>query len=87
MVVARGKSAVRGLKLIASLENRVEEFGSSNTEEIRDHPEVVFRNYEEIVGICNILEEEAVNSIENWTDTHKAPHHCRHPAASVHTPS
>ncbi len=71
IVVARGKSAVRSLKLllrnISALEQRVSRFGVlSNESEI--NAEVTKRNYEEIQGTCNILEEEAVNSIENWTD-------------------
>jgi DNA repair exonuclease SbcCD ATPase subunit len=71
IVIARGKSAVRSLKLllrnIFALEKRVAKFEDS-TDEIKNHPEVVKRNYEEIQEICNLLEEETVNSIENWTD-------------------
>lgn len=71
VVIARGKSAVRSLKLllrnIAALEARVASF-LNNKDEIEKHPEVTKRNYEEIVEICNLLEEETVSSIENWTD-------------------
>ncbi|MEW8266849.1 MAG: hypothetical protein AB2731_11970 [Candidatus Thiodiazotropha sp.] len=71
IVVARGKSAVRSLKLllrnIFALERRVSNF-SANLDEIENHPVVIKRNYEEVIEICNLLEEEAVNSIENWTD-------------------
>jgi len=71
VVVARGKSAVRSLKLllrnIAALEQRVSTFGILN-DGVEINLEVIKRNYEEIQETCNILEEEAVNSIENWTD-------------------
>ena len=71
VVIARGKSAVRSLKLllrnIAALEARVTTF-MNKRDEIEKHPEVTTRNYEEIVETCNLLEEETVNSIENWTD-------------------
>ncbi len=71
IVISRGKSAVRSLKLllrnISALEQRVKKF-EDRTDEIENHPEVTKRNYEEIIEICNLLEEEAVNSIENWTD-------------------
>jgi hypothetical protein len=71
VVIARGKSAVRGLKLllrnISALEQRVAKCSDGN-DEIEKHPEVTKRNYEEIREFCNLLEEETVNSIENWTD-------------------
>lgn len=71
VVIARGKSAVRSLKLllrnISALEERVAIF-YERTDEIENHPEVTKRNYEEIQQTCNLLEEETVNSIENWTD-------------------
>ncbi len=71
VVKARGSSAVRSLKLllrnISALEQRVSKF-SLHKEDIKQHPEVTIRNYEEIREICNLLEEETVNSIENWTD-------------------
>jgi len=71
IVIARGKSAVRSLILllhsISVLEQRVKEF-EDRTDEIENHPEVTKRNYEEILGRCNLLEEDTVNSIENWTD-------------------
>ena len=71
VLVARGKSAVRGLKLllqnVATLEARIKSF-SANKEEIEKNPEVVKRNYEEATAICGLLQEEVVSSIENWTD-------------------
>lgn len=71
VVIARGKSAVRSLKLLlrntAALEARIREF-RLNDEAIEKYPEVTRRNFEEIIGTCNLLQEETVNSIENWTD-------------------
>jgi hypothetical protein len=71
IVIARGKAAVRSLKLLlrntAALEARVVNF-LSRKEEFEKHPEVTKRNYEEIIETCNLLEEETVSSIENWTD-------------------
>lgn len=70
-VLARGRSAVRSLKLlirnIAALEGRIRDF-RSREEEIQKHPEVIKRNYEEAIEICNFLQEETINSIEDWTD-------------------
>ena len=71
VLVARGKAAVRSLKLllgdISRLEKRVSNF-THNDDEIENHPKVTKRNYEEIRGLCILMEEQAVNSIENWTD-------------------
>lgn len=71
IAIARGKSAVRSLKLllrnVAALEARVGNF-LQEKEEIEKHPAVTMRNYQEIIEICNLLEEETVSSIENWTD-------------------
>ena len=71
VVIARGKSAVRGLMLllrnIASLERRVVRFLESDEGE-EEIDQVTARNYEEIVEFCSLLQEETVNSIENWTD-------------------
>ena len=71
VLVARGKSAVRGLKLllqnVATLEGRIRSF-SINSNEIENNPQVVKRNYEEAIAICGLLQEETVSSIENWTD-------------------
>ena len=36
--------------------------------EVEKYPEVTKRNYEEIIETCNLLQEETVSSIENWTD-------------------
>jgi hypothetical protein len=67
---ARGKSAVRSLKLLlahtASLETRVRSFVGRRDE--IESIAVTVRNYEEIVGACRMLQEQAVSSIENWTD-------------------
>lgn len=71
VLMARGRSAVRSLKLllrnVAALESRVRAFRAKE-EEIQKHPEVTKRNYEEAIAICSLLQEETVSSIENWTD-------------------
>ncbi|HET6725630.1 MAG TPA: hypothetical protein VFH85_06465 [Gammaproteobacteria bacterium] len=71
VVVARGRSAVRSLKLllrtISSLESRIRAFRDAEGE-IEQHPLMVRRNYEEAIQACNLLQEETVSSIENWTD-------------------
>ncbi len=71
IVIARGRSAVRSLKLllryVAALEGRIRNF-RMREDDIEKHPEVTKRNYEEAIEICNLLQEQTVNSIENWTD-------------------
>jgi hypothetical protein len=71
IVEARGRAAVRNLKVllrnIAALESRLREF-RKDEKQIKDNPDVTSRNYDEAIGRCGLLEEEAVNSIENWTD-------------------
>lgn len=71
IVIARGRSAVRSLKLllrnVASLEGRIRTF-RMREDEIKKHPVITKRNYEEAIEICNLLQEQTVNSIENWTD-------------------
>ncbi len=72
LLVVRGKTAIRNLKLlmrnIVGLGARVrllmqETKKTSNSSEL-----ITTRNYEEIINQCDSLAEEAVNSIENWTD-------------------
>jgi hypothetical protein len=71
VVVTRGKTAVRGLTLllrnITALEKRVGNF-IERKDEIENFPEVTKRNYEEIAEVCEVLEKEAINCIENWSD-------------------
>jgi len=71
ILAARGRSAVRGLKLllrnITALERRVSSF-CADEERIAGSSMLTVRNYQEITETCNLLEEETVNSIENWTD-------------------
>jgi len=66
---ARGKSAVRGLKLLFNnvglMEKRIKLYITSLDE---DDKRVILRNYEELIIMCNVLQEESVSSIENWTD-------------------
>jgi hypothetical protein len=75
IIAARGKSAVRDLKLllgnIALLEERVHRFTRWHADAVKkdnSNHEVIAVNLEEIIGRCNMLEEQAINSVENWTD-------------------
>ncbi|MGV4800812.1 hypothetical protein ACSMEB_17085 [Stenotrophomonas maltophilia] len=68
---ARGKVAVRGLKLMlvqtAAFQRRVERF-ISNREHIETQPEVTVRNFEETVEFCRRIQEEAASAMETWVD-------------------
>lgn len=75
VTVARGKVAVRSLKLllgnIAALERRVRTYleryqDGKRRESLND--EVVTTYLEEIIGRTGVLEEETLSSIENWMD-------------------
>jgi hypothetical protein len=72
-VVAQGKAAVRGLKLllgsISALDRRVREYLKRMQD--GDAPkagerEIVRTYLEEVAQRCVVLEEEALSSIENW---------------------
>ena len=71
LIRTRGKLAIRNLGLLLlnlrSLEKRV----SLYLEKLQDTIEgnKLIRNYfEETIEKCNVLEEEVINSIENWKD-------------------
>lgn len=76
VIVARGKSAIRDLKLllgsVVSLESRVRQYQKWHSSNIQKKScqsyEIIKVHLEEIVERCNTLEEQAINSIENWTD-------------------
>jgi len=75
VIVTRGKVAVRSLKLllgnIVTLDKRIGEFLSrcqTPGGNITTDPEVIKTYLEEIIGRCRTQEEEAISSIENWTD-------------------
>lgn len=55
------------LRGIGALDARLQKFRAS-FDEIQKHPEVTKRNYEEGIALCGLLQEQAVSSIENWTD-------------------
>ena len=71
-LVTRGKSAIRGLKILllnlGSLENRTKVFldractGDSPQDPVR------IANLEEVIGRMNSMQEEALNAIEEWQD-------------------
>lgn len=71
ILVARGKVAVRGLKLLyqqcSALEARVREF-LSRRDLMETNPETTVRGLEEIIAACRQLEQHALSSIDNWTD-------------------
>lgn len=71
VLVARGKSAIRSLKAlltnIAAFERRIYQHLSRHGEKPLD-TDLVRSCFEEFVERCGILEEQAINSIENWTD-------------------
>lgn len=75
MLLARGKVAVRSLKLllgqVISLDDRVqvyarrlrsENLSASVTEA------VIMTYFEEVIGRCGLLQDDTVGSIENWID-------------------
>lgn len=68
---ARGKVAVRGLKLMLVQTNafqvRIQRF-LQNREHIEKHPEVTERNYEEAIEFCRRIQEEAASAMETWGD-------------------
>jgi outer membrane murein-binding lipoprotein Lpp len=71
LVKARGKLAVRNLKVLLSnieaIEKRVKCYLAGVDSNAAENK--LFVTYlEEIVEKCNALEEQTVNSIENWTD-------------------
>lgn len=75
VIVTRGKSAVRSLKLllrnVVALERRVKEYLCRHIDEKEREnqtPEVIKTYLEEVIARCHVLEEEAISSIENWTD-------------------
>jgi len=71
LIITRGISAIRSLKLlllnISAIENRVFIYIKQLDKETINH-EMIKTNFEEIIEKCNILEEEGLNAIENWTD-------------------
>lgn len=71
VLVARGKSAIRSLKLIllniSNIENRTKAYIVRLDPENKEY-KLIISDFEEIIEKCNILEEEIISSIENWTD-------------------
>lgn len=71
VIEVRAKSAIRSLKLIlisiGNLENRAHVFLERLNKE-HEMYELNRNNFEEIIEKCNILEEEIMSSMEDWTD-------------------
>lgn len=75
ILVTRGKSAIRGLKLLllntSAIEQRIKVFLnhlSSARTQSGDQHDIIKVSYEELVERCNSLQEEAINAIEEWQD-------------------
>lgn len=72
ILVTRGKSAIRGLKLlllnIASIERRVSHHLAVINTTTGADGKLACSALEEIVERCSTLEEEAMNAIEEWQD-------------------
>lgn len=79
IIIARGKVAVRSLKLllgnIIAIDSRVREYLSRFCSDLNKTKngkiifnEIVKTYLEEIIKRCVLLEEETLSSIENWTD-------------------
>jgi hypothetical protein len=74
VLVARGKAAIRSLKLLlantVSLERRVRLYLSRYNRARKDRAksDLVPTYLEDVIERCGILEEEVLSSIENWTD-------------------
>ncbi len=71
ILVTRGKSAIRGLKLllnnISAFERRVKIYLRKLSDDNENY-DLILSNYEEMIDKCNSLQEEAVNAIEEWQD-------------------
>jgi len=71
VLVVRGKSAVRSLKLIllsvANVSARTKTY-IKNVDESNKEYKLIKSNFEEVIVKCNTIEEEIISSIENWTD-------------------
>lgn len=69
VLVTRGKSAIRGLKLlllnISKFERRIQAYLSKCSDKTN---KLVMNSYEEFIDKCNLLQEEAINAIEEWQD-------------------
>lgn len=70
-LVTRGKSAIRGLKLLALNASAAEKrtaYLMGKLPESDLSKDIVTTNLEEIIGRLNALQEEAINAIEEWQD-------------------
>ncbi len=70
-MVVRGKLSIRSLKLLyfnlIQTEGRAEKFIRRLNEKDLNY-ELIKSNFEEIIEKCKLLEEECLNSIEDWSD-------------------
>ena len=71
VLVARGKTAVRSLKLINSNVVNLEKSTAvhiNKIEEENSEYKLIVNSYEEIMATCHIVQEEISSSIDNWLD-------------------
>ncbi len=72
IIIARGKSAIRSLKLLlgsaVALERRVRQYLGQCAKEKGQALETTTTYLEEVIGRCVLLEEGVLSSIESWTD-------------------
>ena len=71
VLVTRGKSAIRGLKLLLGNISAIEQRITSFLADIDGHDstnKLALRGNEELLDRCNFLEEAVVNAIEEWQD-------------------
>ena len=73
ILVTRGKSAIRGLRLLTqnidSIEKRTVKFlGESEDINSNTFKDLTKSNYEEIIERCKSVQQEALNAIEEWQD-------------------
>lgn len=71
LMIVRGKLAIRSLKLLffnlLQTEKRTKKYIERLNEKELNY-NLINCNFEEIIERCKLLEEECVNSIENWSD-------------------
>jgi len=71
IMIVRGKLAIRSLKLLffnlMQTDKRTKKYIDRLNEKELNY-NLIKSNFEEIIERCNLLEEECINSIENWSD-------------------
>jgi hypothetical protein len=71
ILVTRGQSAIRGLRLLSNSIYRFEERVKHQLKVLSDNEQshvLIQSNYDEIIDRCNLLQEEVIDAIEDWQD-------------------